>query len=106
QGKDLQFRMFLGIPYADPPIGDLRFRPPRALTTTWNETQNATEYGKVCIQDPTTYQTQGGSVDNMSEDCLTLNIWAPGNGSNSQPKAVMVWIHGGGYQVGSTDKVY
>ncbi|CAH1789191.1 unnamed protein product, partial [Owenia fusiformis] len=97
QNRDLQFRRYLGIPYADPPIGDLRFRPPRTLSTTWNETRNATEYGNVCIQNPELYKSLGlgSSIDNMSEDCLTLNVWAPGNGSNTQLKAVMVWIFGG-----------
>ena len=56
---------FLGIPYAQPPIGDLRFRWPQPLDTSYNGTRDATQYGYSCYQ--------YGSTFNLSEDCLTLN---------------------------------
>lgn len=56
---------FLGIPFAQPPVGDLRFKWPRSVNTTWNGTLDATHYGYSCYQ--------YGSNFNMSEDCLTLN---------------------------------
>jgi carboxylesterase type B len=56
---------FLGIPYAQPPLGDLRFRWPQPLQDAWNDTRDATQYGYSCYQ--------YGSTFNLSEDCLTLN---------------------------------
>lgn len=56
---------FLGIPYAQPPLGDLRFRWPQSINSTWNGTRDATQYGYSCYQ--------YGSNFNLSEDCLTLN---------------------------------
>lgn len=56
---------FLGIPYAQPPLGDLRFKWPQSIKTTWNSTLDATNYGYSCYQYATTF--------NLSEDCLTLN---------------------------------
>ena len=57
--------LFLGMPYAQPPIGDLRFRWPQPLTTSFSEPREATEYGYSCYQYATAF--------NLSEDCLTLN---------------------------------
>lgn len=61
--------LFLGIPYAQPPLGDLRFRWPRSVNTTWNGTLDATHYGYSCYQYNTNF--------NLSEDCLTLNGTSP-----------------------------
>ncbi|KAK9780235.1 hypothetical protein SCAR479_02872 [Seiridium cardinale] len=60
---------FLGMPYAQPPIGDLRLRVPQSLNTTWTETRNATQYGPVCIGT--------GQTGEVSEDCLSINIIRP-----------------------------
>lgn len=57
--------LFLGIPYAQPPVGDLRFRWPRSINTTWNSPLDATRYGYSCYQYNSNF--------NMSEDCLTVN---------------------------------
>lgn len=57
--------LFLGIPYAQPPLGDLRFRWPQSIDTAWNQTLDATSYGYSCYQYGTSF--------NLSEDCLTLN---------------------------------
>ncbi|XP_078597935.1 cocaine esterase-like [Branchiostoma floridae x Branchiostoma japonicum] len=79
---------YLGIPYAAPPTGPLRFRPPQPAQP-WDGVRNASTFGASCMQT----RTQYGPV---SEDCLFLNIYVPVNGSNAtQSAAVMVYIHGG-----------
>ncbi|CAH1786023.1 unnamed protein product [Owenia fusiformis] len=97
EGRDLTYRRFLGIPFADPPVGTLRFKPPQQLSATWNETREATTYPAICVQ----HQWPQLPQFETSEDCLYLSIWAPGDGSSTEPKAVMVWIYGGGYYGGS-----
>jgi para-nitrobenzyl esterase len=84
--------VFLGIPYAAAPIGDLRWRPPEPAQT-WSEAHDARNFGPSCIQ--------AYDIGPTSEDCLTLNIWAPEWPANA-PKAVMVWFHGGGDTSGGT----
>ena len=79
---------FLGIPYAAPPTGDLRWRAPQPVKT-WQGTRQATEFGPVCRQ------TADWVKAPQSEDCLTLNVWAPVKKA-SKPYAVLVSIHGGG----------
>ncbi len=85
--------VFLGVPYAAPPLGELRWREP-APVTPWTETRDATEFGFSCIQDY--------DMGPTSEDCLTLNLWVPGWPS-TEPKAVMIWFHGGGDTSGGTN---
>ena len=98
---DGQVRAFLGIPFAAPPVGRLRWKPPQP-TPTWRGVRQATGFGSRCMQPPvikdTIFRDPG-----MSEDCLTLNVWAPANAG--RPKLpVMVWIFGGGFQGGSTSE--
>jgi len=93
---------WLGIPYAQPPLGDLRWRAPRPLAH-WQELREATRYGEVCPQ----FGQLPGSGDRVqgSEDCLTLNIWSPRLAPEQTEDArlpVMVWIHGGGNTIGSS----
>ncbi|MBU9723022.1 MULTISPECIES: carboxylesterase/lipase family protein [Bacillaceae] len=81
-----------GIPYAQPPIGDLRFqaaKPPMP----WSGVRQATQFG------PSAYQEKRSNEEEVSEDCLTLNIWAKPPDDTLRP--VMVWIHGGGFNFGS-----
>ncbi|CAH1781139.1 unnamed protein product [Owenia fusiformis] len=94
QDRDLTYNKYLGIPYAEPPVGNLRFRPPKPLDKKWSGVRDATTHGTACMQHKTKIIPP---PDKMSEDCLYLDIWSPGNNTNSEPKAVMVWIHGGGY---------
>ena len=95
-------RVFKGIPYAAPPLGDLRWRPPAPLAA-WSGVRRATEYGPACMQ-PVVHT--GGVYDAdlgaMSEDCLSLNIWTPAN-ANSAP--VFVWIHGGALAGGASKEM-
>jgi len=93
---------FLGIPYAEPPVGDLRFRPPRPVRP-WTEPREATRFGAAAVQ---VYMPEmGPPVDFYDvppegpvtvvgdEDCLTLNVWTPALDGGLRP--VYVWIHGG-----------
>jgi len=89
---------FRKIPFAKPPIGNLRFEKPEKYGI-WAGTLDATKFGPSC------YQTLGMDKDllqnqNISEDCLHLNIYVPFNISCNSKKSVMVWIHGGGFQGG------
>ncbi|RHZ58020.1 uncharacterized protein CDV56_107946 [Aspergillus thermomutatus] len=95
---------FLGIPYAKPPIGDLRFRPPQPLDDTGDNQiiRNATQFGPVCYQ--FRYKTVLG--DNLapttpeSEDCLSLNIFTPRARRASKLLPVLVWLYGGAFNEG------
>lgn len=88
---------FLGIPFAKPPVGELRFMPPQPVTSLGEF--DASNFGPECTQSPTPLQQMlGGDPRPQSEDCLTLNVFAPG-GPGIHP--VMVWIHGGGFTSGS-----
>jgi len=94
RGKlDGQVRAFLGIPYAAPPVGDLRWRAPQP-PVGWTGTLDATKPGNQCAQ--STIRDQGVAG---SENCLFLNIYAPETPAKALP--VMVWIHGGTFLVGS-----
>jgi para-nitrobenzyl esterase len=82
--------VFKGIPYAQPPIGDLRWREPMPLKP-WHGLRDAAEFGAICAQGPRLIRNQARS----SENCLFLNVWTPDWPSKSR-KPVMVWIPGGG----------
>lgn len=83
--------VFKGIPYAQPPVGDLRFMPPVAHKT-WKDTLNASDFG------PSATQPVGKKVIG-SEDCLYLNLYTPA--ADNHKRAVVVWIHGGSMTNGS-----
>ncbi|KAK7508167.1 hypothetical protein BaRGS_00000406 [Batillaria attramentaria] len=95
-GADSHVDMFLRIPYARPPIGDLRFQKPLA-PVAWSGVRDATQLGPQCPQRPSP-----GTVVQLpnSEDCLFLNVYTP-KPLSSEPMPVMVWIHGGGYMTGA-----
>lgn len=88
-----QFRAFRGIPFAAPPVGNLRWRPP-APVVSWQGIRNATSFGNVCPQTDFNNGVRG------NEDCLTLNLYAT-NPPASSKQTVMVFFHGGGESVGS-----
>ena len=86
-------RHYLGIPYAAPPLGALRWRAPQPVLP-WAGTRDATRFGDDAPQESARALRGAG----MSEDCLTLNVWAP-EGARALP--VLVWLHGGGFTNGS-----
>lgn len=95
-------RAFLGIPYAQAPIGDLRWRAP-VPAEAWAGKRDATGYGASCIQVAPVlfgpYTAEFVTKPPLSEDCLFLNVWAPAKPTARLP--VLVWIHGGGFNSGA-----
>ena len=89
--KNTEVFAYKGLPFAAPPIGDLRWRPP-APVVGWNGIRDATKTGAICVQN-------SGQAVMQDEDCLFLNVWAPVERTEALP--VMFWIHGGGYTGGS-----
>jgi para-nitrobenzyl esterase len=86
--------VYKGIPYAAPPVGQLRWKPPQPVKA-WAGVKPMDKFGNTCLQ------TKGwGSSKDMSEDCLYLNIWTPAK-SEDEKLPVMFWIHGGGFTGGS-----
>ena len=98
---DGKVRIFKGIPYAAPPVGELRWKAPQPVAR-WKHVKKATEYGARCMQ--------GNVFGDMvfhdagpSEDCLYLNVWTPGAKSKAK-LPVMVSIYGGGFQAAPTSE--
>ncbi len=93
-------KAWLGVPYAQAPLRELRWREPQAIS--WSGIYNADRFAPACIQD-----LRGSSINHYfgneatSEDCLYLNIWAPADAESGE-RPVLVWIYGGGLTVGSS----
>jgi len=92
---------YLGIPYAQPPVGDLRWMPPQPAGSFAKVPLNATSFGAACPQSGSTLLT-GGGADTTSEDCLFVNVYTPQN-PTAQPLPVMVFIYGGAFNIGSSN---
>lgn len=95
---------FKGIPFAAPPVGDLRWRPPQPAAR-WTGVRQATEFGADCMQGrfgPPPSAAAGAPAARVpSEDCLFLNVWRPAD-PTARNLPVMVWIYGGGFMGGSS----
>ncbi|XP_043350933.1 fatty acyl-CoA hydrolase precursor, medium chain-like isoform X3 [Dermochelys coriacea] len=106
-GAEAHVDVFLGIPFAKPPVGHLRFSPPEPAEP-WKGLRDATSYPPMCIQDPVAGQHLSDTFTNrkeklpfqVSEDCLFLNVYTPASVEKDM-LPVMVWIHGGGLVIGA-----
>lgn len=98
-----QIVVFKGVPFAAPPVGDLRWRPPQPLLP-WKGVKEAADYGNDCMQLP--FPSDAAPLGKTpAEDCLYLNVWAPKGANGSTP--VLVWIYGGGFvNGGASPAVY
>ncbi|KAH8118201.1 alpha/beta-hydrolase [Phellopilus nigrolimitatus] len=87
---------WLGIPFAQPPIGNLRFKAPVPIGTASSGIKNASTFGNACPQLP------GGLGAPLGEDCLVLNVWRPNGTSSDEKLPVLLWIYGGAYNSGAS----
>ncbi|MET8129186.1 carboxylesterase family protein [Streptomyces sp. NPDC005065] len=89
-----EYRTFQGIPFAAPPTGELRWRPPQP-PQRWSEPRDASKRGNLCAQ------AFSGDPRPTDEDCLYLNVTTPASAGHGRPKPVMLWLHGGGNSYGT-----
>src|SRR5579872_3814028 len=92
---------FKGVPFAAPPVGDQRWRPP-GPAPAWTGVRPAADFGPICLQAATFRFAQMP----MSEDCLTLNVWRPAGAKPGAKLPVMVWIYGGAFIQGAGSLSY
>ena len=93
---------FKGIPFAAPPVGEMRWRPPQPLPA-WQGVRDATKFGADCAQAGFTPDSTAISMSPASsEDCLFINVWRPSAAAPNAKLPVMVWIYGGGFVGGSS----
>jgi para-nitrobenzyl esterase len=90
---------FKGIPFAAPPIGELRWKPPQPVKP-WSDVLKADDFGPAPMQNRAASLLMGG-WSSVSEDCLYLNVWTPATNVDEK-LPVMVWLYGGGFMIGMT----
>jgi para-nitrobenzyl esterase len=97
--KEGEVDIFRGIPYAAPPVGEFRWRPPQPVAS-WEGVRDAKQFGPSCAQ--AGFGGGPGAISQgSSEDCLYLNVWRPAGAKPGAKLPVMVWIHGGAFVGGS-----
>src|SRR5215472_13579559 len=100
--NDGKVKAYLGLPYAAPPVGDLRWKAPQP-PAKWKGDRDATKFGAHCAQgrvfEDMVFQDNGAS-----EDCLFLNVYAPADATDKSKLPVMFWIHGGGFSGGGSSE--
>ena len=94
--------LFRGIPYAKPPVGELRWKAPQPAEP-WEGVRECRRFRDMCIQNPGWVGMDAFEHHSQSEDCLYLNIWTPA-ASAEEELPVLFWIHGGGFQGGLGDE--
>ncbi|XP_019361106.1 PREDICTED: cocaine esterase [Gavialis gangeticus] len=104
-GADRLVNVFLGIPFAKPPVGPLRFSPPQP-PEPWSNLRDSTSFPPMCLQDLEWVETMKiiekfeNPTTEISEDCLYLDVYTPASSNKKAKLPVMVWIHGGGFALG------
>jgi len=98
---DSSVRMFRNVPFAAPPVGNLRWQPPQP-PLPWTGVRKADEYGSHCVQGKVFGDIEGRGKE-MSEDCLYATIWAPAKPTGA-PMPVYLWFYGGGFAAGAADE--